>query len=353
MTILDKKVRRDVIPRWRLSTSTRGLDALPAKDGRGDVSVGLHQDPDSLIREFRITGKPLFASEALSSALTLGDTQAAMNAAVLLNKVDLSSRPLLAAQVNQVLQQEVLENPASLSIEERSRNQIRKYKRIVRGYPRSPLAWLDLAFAYAAIGQVDRAKDGVLAAIALEPNHRGVVRAASRFFVHKGEFDHALSVIDRSKLLPSDPWLVSAHIATARAGGVLSKQIGVGRKMFKSGDYRQDQISELGAALATNELEHGNSKLAQKIVSKALLQPTENAVAQIAWLETTASTEFDAADAARNLPNAWEARTFETFERQEWARSCEEAKYWLCDQPFSSRPAVHGSYVAATYLGKV
>lgn len=120
--------------------------------------------------------------------------------------------------------------------------------------------------------------------------------------------------------------------------------------MIKEQSLRPDQISELGLALATNEMEHGNSKLAKRLIDRSLVDPTENAVAQVTWLETTTNSDFDVSGVADTLPDAWEARTFELFEKKEWMKSCEEAMRWLCDQPFSSRPAVHGSYVAATFL---
>lgn len=351
MTVIDKKVRRDVIPRWRLSAAKLDLDALPAKRKKVELSLGPQQDPASLLREFHASRKPLFASEALSSALALGDRGIAVEAAKALSGFDLSARPALADQVKMILADgSSPDRSPAPSLEVKAKSQIQRFKRIVRGYPRSPLAWLDLAFAYSAVGQLEQAKSAVLAAVSLEPNHRAVVRSASRFFVHKGEFDRALSVISRSELLQADPWLVSAHIATARAAGTSSRLIGSGRKMFKDTNFRSDQISELGAALATTELEHGNRLLAQKLVSRALVEPTENAVAQVGWLEATGGANFDVAGMAEKLPTAWEARTFELFERGEWRKSCEQAKQWLCDQPFSSRPAVHGSYVAATFL---
>jgi hypothetical protein len=120
--------------------------------------------------------------------------------------------------------------------------------------------------------------------------------------------------------------------------------------MFKDVNMRPDQISELGAALATNEVENGNISLARKIVARSMLMPTENAVAQIAWLEAVGDVDFGASSSASKLPKAFEARTLEKVEQGDWRGSCVEAAGWLVDQPFSSRPAIHGSYVAATFL---
>lgn len=349
MTVLNKKIRRDVIPRWRLSVSKPDFDSFPARDVKKQLSSGPQQDPISYLDEFIKSGKLLVGAEALSVSISLGDNDVALRVANELKKFDLSGLPALADRVKKFLERRGERSPDE-EIQKKEDIQIRRLKRIVRGYPRSPLAWLDLAFSYAANGYLSRAEKAVSVAISLEPNHRGIVRSASRFFVHKGEIDRALAVISKSGLVRTDPWLVSAHIATARAGGFTSNLIGAGRKMFKNENFRPDQVSELGAALATNELEHGNVRLAQKLVGKAMRAPTENAVAQVAWLETTGKTDFSAAEIVSRVPAAWEARTFELYERKEWRASCEQAQKWLHDQPFSSRPAIHGSFVAATFL---
>lgn len=357
MSVIDKKVRRDVIPRWRPSGMTgANLEFAPAHLSDFVPLVGEQQSAEELLKEFEASKKPLVAAEALSAAILQGDGEVALNAARILSGFDLGSRPTLAALVEKTLSEPHRE-PASESTEignsfseASARSSIRHSKRIVRSYPGSPLAWLDLAFSYVSVGEVEKARTAVITATSLNPDHRAIARAASRFYVHSGDFDKALSVLSSSRLIKTDPWMVSAHIATARAGGNSSKLIVAGRKMFKDDNFHTSQLSELGAALATGELEHGNSRLAEKIVKKSLLEPTENAVAQVAWLETIGNTDFSAADIASKMPTAWEARTFEAYESSEWIKSCKEASLWLKYQPFSSRPAVHGSYVAATFL---
>lgn len=355
MTILDKKTRRDVIPRWRPSRAA-GSDydsrSTAVRKNREPLE-GAQATAASLIEQFDKTKNPFYATEALSAALVTQARADAIHAAEKLAKLDLSSRPALAAQIAQVLADEDAENVRSEQHGSRrdvTRARISTYKRIVGSYPQSALVWLDLALSYTALGQAAQAKRAVLVASSLEPDHRSVARSSSRFHVHNGEFDLAISVIERSRNLKVDPWLISAHIATARASGYSSKLVSAGRKMFKDVNMRPDQISELGAALATNEVENGNISLARKIVARSMLMPTENAVAQIAWLEAVGDVDFGASSSASKLPKAFEARTLEKVEQGDWRGSCVEAAGWLVDQPFSSRPAIHGSYVAATFL---
>ena len=51
-----------------------------------------------------------------------------------------------------------------------------------------------------------------------------------------------------------------------------------------------------------------------------------------------------------NFANTFEARSWMYFERGEWPRVLQECRSWQLDQPFSSRPSVHGSYVSSVAL---
>lgn len=353
MSTISKMERRDVVPRWRLSRSVNpDLDALPANVSSDAVTSGINRSAQEILVDFDVTQKPMIAAEALSVAVAEGSDEEARLAARKLVSFDLSGRPLLASLVNEILREESqgVATVTNLDSEESARDLIRKYKLLVRAYPHSSLSWLDLAFSYSGVGQNEQAKIAVDTAVGLDRDHRGVVRASSRFYLHSGDLEKALWVIGRARDFREDPWLMSAHLATSRAAGMRSPHVSLGRRMFKDDKWRDDQISELGTALATNELEHGNRKLAAKLVERSVRAPTENAVAQVGWLETISDADFDAKSLASRVPNAWEARTFEMYEVGDWRKSCEEAACWLLDQPFSSRPAAHGSFVAATFL---
>lgn len=352
MTAISKKVRRDVIPRWRiLGAGSRSRSGpLAPQQSVSPPTTGAQLMPSSLLEEFDLTGKPLVAVEALSTAISQGNEAIARDAAQRLAHFDLAQRPILQRMVKRITERGHVARSEAIHDAQDAKKLVRSYKRIVRTYPASALAWLNLAFSYTSIGELGQASNAIKAAVSLDPNQRSVARAASRFFVHTGDFDRALYVLERTATAKTDPWMLSAHIATARAAGFSSGLIRLGRQVFKGADLRPDQISELGVALATNEVEHGNIKLARRMLDRALIAPTENAVAQVGWLETIGGLDLAAASFASALPEAWEARTFEAYEQEDWAGSCGEARLWLEDQPFSSRPAVHGSYVASTFL---
>lgn len=356
MTAKDKQVRRDVIPRWRSFERQAGFnESTPLPSKSAAVVVGDQTPASSMLDDFRSERAPLLAADALVNAIAQGNDDVTIEAASSLSELNLSAFPELRRAVERALASvgggADSAQPSNESHDpEYFRKRIAGQKATVRTYPGSALGWLDLGLSYASIGQVSQAERAVDVAVAICPAHRAVKRAASRFFVHIGNPQRALRVLSENGVPESDPWVLSAHIATARASGYQSSLVKVGRKMLKEKKYPSVHLSELAAAVATLEVENGATMHARKLSVEALLQPTENAVAQFAWLETVGGVDFNVSDAISRTPAAWEARTFEDYEAGEWIDSCRQALCWLRDQPFSSRPAIHGSFVAATFL---
>lgn len=123
-----------------------------------------------------------------------------------------------------------------------------------------------------------------------------------------------------------------------------------GRAMIGSGQFAPAHISELASAIATLELVHGNRPAARKLFRTALIDPTENSVAQAAWAAREAKASgVDAA--VLDLPRTFEARAWDLYGRHNWSGAIAEVDLWLLDEPFASRPAVFGSFAAAVALG--
>lgn len=339
---------RNVLPRWRLSSNQVPQQAdlpLTMKSRLMSSSVEIQFQVNMLLDEFDATGKPLFASEAMSTALSSGNMSLAIASARRLESLDLNSVPLVSDTVARIL------NPQNFQQgNETDEFEIRRLKSTVRLYPASALTWLDLGLLYARLGQTQKATRAVSAASTIAGKDRRVARSCSRFWVHSNQPDRALWALERANNFKEDPWLLSAHLATSKSMGKSSIFMSAARQILKAQKFRDDQLSELGAALATSEIAHGAVKLAQSIVRKTQNQPTENAIAQIIWLEKSASVQFDFDTQATQISSAWEARAQEEFGRKNWLKSCEETMGWLLDQPFSSVPAARGSFVAATFL---
>jgi tetratricopeptide (TPR) repeat protein len=79
-------------------------------------------------------------------------------------------------------------------------------------------------------------------------------------------------------------------------------------------------------------------------------QPNDNVLAQARWASTHKLIELD--PALLQMPSAFEARAWYAFYEGEWAATLKAGKRWLRDQPFSTSPAIHSSYVATISLEK-
>ena len=93
----------------------------------------------------------------------------------------------------------------------------------------------------------------------------------------------------------------------------------------------------------------GNAKIARKLFREALVQPTENAVAQVSWAAEHLPA-FDIDPAVFSVPRSFEAKAWNFYHTARWPQALVESWNWLGDQPFSARPAVHGSFIASVLL---
>lgn len=213
--------------------------------------------------------------------------------------------------------------------------------------PRNPIAWVDLAREYTLLGQLERAGRAMRIAVAVSPVNRFILRSAARCFVHLGDVFEAHRLISLAPSTPHDPWLTAAEVALASLARIGPRFAKVGQRLVRSGGHSPFQTSELLSALGTVELESGKTSVARKLFSQSLKCPTENTIAQAVWAsKEMPSFEFDARD--YDAPRSYEAKAWEYFARGQWDVALEESGNWLLDEPFSTKPAALGSYIAAT-----
>ena len=147
----------------------------------------------------------------------------------------------------------------------------------------------------------------------------------------------------------SDPWLLAAEIAL---GSIIDKgrrRVKHARRMIAGGRFEPKQVSELASALATLELSSGSIRKAKRLLALSLEDPTENSVAQAIWAARRyQSIRFDPRQVARK--SAFEAASLASYQDGGWRRVIKNSRRWFGDQPFSSRPASLGSFVATTAL---
>lgn len=227
---------------------------------------------------------------------------------------------------------------------------IRATRRGLMNFPRNSLAWLDMARHRVQLGGIANSKKAekfVRTAIQLSPGHRLVVRAAARFFVHVNKPDVALDVVRKALRDSDDPWLLSAEIACADIVGRSPSQWKKVKQCIEAATYRPEHLAELCTAAAGLELAAGERKRAKRLFERALKNPNENVLAQILvtarvdHLSLPINASIDSLQASE--PRLWH----ELLNRHDPAAALTACNQWRELEPFSGRPYVMGSYLAA------
>lgn len=187
-------------------------------------------------------------------------------------------------------------------------------------------------------------------ALSSAPDARFILRCAARLYLHANEPDRAHHILLRAKATPWDPWLIAAELAVAPAAGVRAEFAFEGRQLLSAGRFAPIHVTELASALATLELHNGNRKRSRKIFERALECPTENTIAQVEWAaKQVGGIPYDQTT-IEAVPRRYEALSFQYTQQGKWKKALEESRKWLCDQPFSSRPAAHASFLATSMI---
>jgi len=231
------------------------------------------------------------------------------------------------------------------------REHIARLKRSVRNYPVNPIAWSDLSLSYAAIGQNDKAKMTMNVATNLAKNNRFILRSASRCFMHLGEPDRAVAILNKSGLCAIDPWIASAEIAISEGTGLKSKCIGKAKDLIEDNNLTPLSRSELVVSLGTLEIRSGSVKRGKKIMRHALINPTENALAQIEWAASRLKIDINETIELRNtVPASYEAIAVYSYYRKEFAESLRASNNWGRFQFLSSRPIILSTFISSCML---
>ena len=293
------------------------------------------------------------AGDLLGVALIAGQPRRARAAARFV--INAGSRASKAARSLAKITQDDLRNaPAAAQppeVEQSTRQErIRNLRKSIRRRPFNPLAYMDLAREYVILGHPRSAVRPVEIALALASTSRFVRRSAARFFLHYGDRDRAHDVLRRADNLLQDPWLLAAEIAVAGADRRTSKFVRQARSMLSSRRFHSFHISELAGALATLEFHAGKGSRTRKLLRTSLEHPTENAVAQAAWVSRRIE-KFDLSPRVFDTPRPFEARAWQNVGNSDWQQAIDAATLWLRDEPFSSRPASFGSWLAIETTG--
>ena len=353
MSAASKDVDRHMIPRWRDARTTGALgelDSATEADARILGGDDLFEEKVDTWNQQHGLG---FAGDLVGSALVLGRFEEADEAAkFILSKKDEASTAMyaIAARLLEFEKPPPLDNklrpseqrPLLISSIQQSRNKL-------RDDPRNAFAWTDLARAYTSLGADEKAKRAMRMAISLAGYNRFVLRAASRLAIHVNDQDKAHDLLRRNPRTPDDPWLLASEIAAADLVGRTSRFIKRGREFISSGRFSPFHVAELATSIASIDLKSGNAKAARKLFEAALRKPTENSLAQIEWASERVSGIVINQDQFE-IPYSHEARALYSHSAADWLTAVDESEHWLSDEPFASRPAVFGSFIAAEHL---
>ena len=355
MSLPAKRSNRRVLPRWRDTQAAaetgemKGLKRVTETE-RVRAQQGVAQRLRHLQLEFAAKPNVGRAAELTSAAVLMNQPEAAEDAAayLLLNAERTTPAALISART-------LLQLPSSGGAggpEQQEtplmtvQAEVRRLRPLLRDFPHNPLMHSDLARAYAALGQDQRAERHLRVALALAPQHRFMLRTAVRFHVHMHDPRAAVALLRQSDRTPHDPWLIAAEISASMVAGVPPRFVRRAREVIEHWDADPLHISELAAALGTLELKDGaKSKRVRKMFRQALEHPTENAVAQVQWVAPQVHVPLDEQQLT-GVPRNFEMRAWEGYALSRFGAARSAFERWLQDEPFSSTPVIMAAYLA-------
>lgn len=349
MTAAGTPANRDVVPRWRPFGSTvRSGETAPVAELESPAPTPDLSEPEDAFR--RWPGQHT-ASDLVGSALSCGvRNKAALEAARHLldlpgtaqNAVDMATALLLqtAGSLSPAIDQD---EPRIDFAEVRERAHL--LRRIVRAEPRNAIRWADLALAHTVLGHPQKAEREIRIALDIAGPHRFLMRAAARLYVHMDRPDAAHDLLVAEPGVLDDPWLAAAEIATATLAGTALKQMKRAHRMLDdSGRHAPLHLAELASQVATTELRAGHAKQARRLMRLALIQPTDNALAQAEW---ASAHGLSIEPVNLDVPRTYEARALRYSHVGDWKAASDAGLDWLADQPFAHEAAQFTSYVAS------
>ncbi len=346
---------RHVIPRWRNFATTLKVGELNSIAEATTAPISIPEELwENKLQEWRDNPVAIFACDLLSCAIALGRSSEALEAAECI----LKSETLGADTARQVAQHTIIAVAASAQPEFHLKHfnredlcpQIRQLRKLLRQEPRDALGWCDLALLHEVLGQGGQAEKAMRVAFSLAPENRFILRSAARLFLHHDEPDRAYDVLSKSQAVRNDPWVLAAEIAVCSACGRVSGNIKKAKRILGAGREAPRHLSEMQSAIATVDLQIGNIKHARRHFRQSLIDPTENALAQAKW----AARRIGHIDVDNQLiektPLSHEVRAWDYYMNSKWKSALQESWRWFRDQPFSSRPPIHGSFIATAVL---
>ena len=238
-----------------------------------------------------------------------------------------------------------------IELQSRFPQMIRRLRNDLRMYCEDPIRWMDLALMYTNLGIFDSAARAASVAISGGRNNRFILRSCSRFWVHLGEPDRAHDILAKAISKDLDPWLLSAEISAAEAAERETRHLRRARRLMADDSLAPRHTSELALELAKVQMRQGwigrkGRRETKNLIEKGLRVPTESTFAQAAWYSRR-GIRVPEISRFPGIDNAYEAIAWIRYGEGEWNASISACKSWQQEEPYSSRPAVLGSFLSA------
>ena len=354
MTLQLPNDHRRTIPRWRNSWVALSTGELVSSKPTKKIVISGVDNFQTKFQEWSENATIETASELVFAGLSLGRAKDVIDAAEFLREHSSNVMPAVLSITDTVIARsegkslEVSNTPIGFEAKELY-TRIHNFRKALIDYPRNALMWVDLSRAYAVVGEWNKASNAMKRALTLAPSNRFVLRSSARLYVHLDEPDRAHFILANEPRTQNDPWLLAAEIAISNVVGTQSKFIRNSRNLLAERNHHPFHTAELASALATLDLVNGANRKARKLFEASLENPTENTVAQSIWAKKSLPT-LEIGNAITKTPGTYEARALNAYLALDWKGVVAASIDWLLDEPFSSRPAVLGSYAAATGL---
>jgi len=361
MTALVKDEKRRLIPRWRYFRDIPNSCELAGDPSKSNTFSPEQQHLTEKLNNWQSNPGIATAAEVVSSAVVMGQQEKATDCAQYINDHEEQTLPSVVVIAKHVLRHTELNeqtdkvcNISSLhsDLNVNAKAVIQTARSAIRRNPRNIIARMDMSRAHAILGQNEKAVYEMGIALKLHPEHRYVLRSASRLFIHVGDPEEAHSVIARSARTIHDPWLMATELSTASIAERTPKNRNNARKLLARQHLPESHLTELYSALGTFEYFDGHLKHARRNMRSGLHDPTENVVAQARWLQAKNLT-VDIPETAWDIPLSYEAHCWKMLQDKDWNGAAEQCKKWICDEPFSSRPARVGSCLGIGIISNI
>ncbi|AYH45690.1 hypothetical protein CDA09_20280 [Azoarcus sp. DN11] len=227
------------------------------------------------------------------------------------------------------------------------REEMAQLRRQLLVEPRNPVVLMDLARLQATSGHREKAERLAWQALALAPNNRWLLRSTSKLLTAHGKPDEAHRLLIRSGATMSDPWLISAELATAQASERSPKFWRQAQSFLEAKAFAPIHLSELASAVGTIDVQDGKLKKAKERFHQSLKDPTENALAQMKWAEGKIRNGFHLEELISNNRLAYEAAFRTAYTERDMEKALQLAQEWMADEPFAPEPVANVTYVAS------